>query len=257
MRFRTSQHNSLMVSNSESDYGIGMSTNKNNIAIIPARSGSKGLPDKNIRELKGRPLLAFAIEAARRSGIFDTVMVSTDSEEYRDIAIRNGADVPFLRSVETSTDNATSWEVVDEVLNKYYSIGKEFGTFCLLQPTTPLRTSEDIVNAYQAFYEKGAKVVVSVCTTDHSPLLAGTIGNKGSLYNFIPEDRLKRRQDLGNYYRPNGAIYIVDTKIFSKDFYLYDEGSFSYIMPRNRSVDIDTIDDFNYVEYLLNKEEKT
>ena len=126
-----------------------------NIAIIPARSGSKGLPDKNIKELNRRPLIAYSIEAALNSGCFDTVMVSTDSEKYAEISRYYGAEVPFLRSEQTSSDSASSWDTVLEVLDRYESLGKTFDTFCLLQPTSPMRTADDIKSAYN-----GARVCV-------------------------------------------------------------------------------------------------
>ena len=115
-----------------------------NIAIIPARSGSKGVRDKNIRNLCGKPLMAYTIEAALESGEFDEVMVSTDSEHYAEIARKYGASVPFLRSAKTASDSASSWDMVDEVLNCYAMLGKSFDTFCLLQPTSPLRDKKDI-----------------------------------------------------------------------------------------------------------------
>ena len=102
-----------------------------NIAIIPARSGSKGVKDKNIRDLCGKPLIAYTIEAAIKSGEFDEIMVSTDSEKYAQIAEQYGANIPFLRSEETSSDTASSWDMVEEVLNGYRDRGQEFDTFCL------------------------------------------------------------------------------------------------------------------------------
>ncbi|MBO6246248.1 MAG: acylneuraminate cytidylyltransferase family protein, partial [Anaerovibrio sp.] len=124
-----------------------------NIAIIPARSGSKGLKDKNIKLMNGKPLLAYSIEAAKESGMFDEIMVSTDSPKYADIAIQYGAGVPFLRSAENSSDTAGSWDMVLEVLNNYQKIGREFDTVCLLQPTSPLRLAKDISDAYKDFKE--------------------------------------------------------------------------------------------------------
>ena len=106
-----------------------------NLAIIPARSGSKGLPDKNIKELNGKPLMAYSIEAANESGCFTEVMVSTDSEKYAQIAREYGAHVPFLRSAATSSDQANSWDMVEEVLAEYAKRGEYFDSFCLLQPT--------------------------------------------------------------------------------------------------------------------------
>ena len=117
------------------------------LAIIPARSGSKGLRDKNIKPMAGKPLMVYSIQAALDSGVFDEVMVSTDSEHYADIAREWGGSVPFLRSETTSTDHASSWDMVKEVLEGYRSLGKEYDSFCLLQPTSPLRTAQDINNA--------------------------------------------------------------------------------------------------------------
>ena len=110
-----------------------------NIAMIPARSGSKGLKDKNIRLLNGKPLLAYSIEAAIQSKLFDEIMVSTDSSYYADIAEKYGAKVPFLRSEGNSSDSASSWDTVQEILSFYRNAGEEFDSFCLLQPTSPLR----------------------------------------------------------------------------------------------------------------------
>lgn len=146
------------------------------LAIIPARSGSKGLPDKNIRILNGKPLLAYTIEAARDSGIFDEIMVSTDSLGYAKIAEEYGASVPFIRSEENAGDYANSWGGVSEVLEEYGKIGKNFNDFCLLQPTSLLRVGEDIRNAYDCFHSKNAVAVVSVCECEHSPLWCNIYG---------------------------------------------------------------------------------
>lgn len=145
------------------------------IAIIPARSGSKGLPDKNIRPLNGKPLLAYSIEAALASGLFDTVHVSTDSERYADIARQYGADEPFLRSAETSSDTASSEDAIREVLRRYEEMGQRFDAFMLLQPTSPLRTADDIRAAFGVMEEKQAESVVSVCEVEHSPLWCNTL----------------------------------------------------------------------------------
>ena len=181
-----------------------------NLAIIPARSGSKGIKDKNIRDLNGKPLIAYTIEAAINSREFEEVMVSTDSEKYARIAERLGATVPFLRSQATATDVASSWDMVEEVLEGYGSLGKAFETFCLLQPTSPLRTSDDIRSAYRLYREKADFAVVSVCEAEHSPLWAGHLPDSGEFVGFIDKDALKQRQVGSRYYRLNGAIYIVN-----------------------------------------------
>ena len=127
-----------------------------NIAVIPARSGSKGLKDKNIREMNGKPLMAYAIEAARKSTLYDCIHVSTDSERYAEIAKQYGADVPFLRDKELSSDLATTWDAMRFVLRKYEKLGENFDTITVLQPTSPLRDWKDIQSAFHIYQDKQA-----------------------------------------------------------------------------------------------------
>lgn len=221
-----------------------------NIAIIPARSGSKGVKDKNIRNLCGKPLMAYSIEAALQSGMFDEVMVSTDSEKYAEIARQHGASVPFLRSETTSSDTASSWDMVDEVLQNYKALRKDFDTFCLLQPTSPLRTTEDIIAAYNLYKEKADFAVVSVCEAEHSPLWCGHLPDNCEFINFVQQDQLKQRQAGEKFYRLNGAIYIVNINEFAKERNLYRKGSFAYIMSQEKSIDIDTELDLIVAEQL-------
>lgn len=224
-----------------------------NIAIIPARSGSKGLKDKNIKDFCGKPLMAYTIQAAIDSGCFDEVMVSTDSEKYAEIAKEFGATVPFLRSEATASDVASSWDMVEEVLEGYKKIGREFDTFCLLQPTSPLRTAVDISAAYKLYKEQASFAVVSVCEAEHSPLWCGHLPANLEFIDFIDSEKMKQRQATGKFYRLNGAIYIVNTSRFKMDRYLYQQGSFAYIMSQNRSVDIDTELDFKFAELIMNE----
>ena len=223
-----------------------------NIAIIPARSGSKGLKDKNIKELNGKPLLAYSIDAAILSGLFEEVMVSTDSELYADVAKKNGASVPFLRSEEQSGDNAGSWGVVEEVLKKYETLGKRFDTVCLLQPTSPLRRTEDIVAAYELLNDKNADAVTSVCEVDHSPLWIMKLDESCSLGEFRKNLVNAPRQKLGQYYRLNGAIYIKRIH-YGEKITLLDEKEYAVIMDRRNSVDIDTLEDFELAEWYMSK----
>lgn len=224
-----------------------------NLAIIPARSGSKGLVDKNIKELCGKPLMGYTIEAALKSGEFDTVMVSTDSEKYAEIAKSLGAEVPFLRSTDNSSDKASSWDTVAEVLETFEKEGKVFDTFCLLQPTSPLRGAEDIRGAYKTYAEKNAGFVVSVCELEHPLSWCGSIPEDMSLSGFIDRTGAGQRQQMGKTYRLNGAIYIADIEEFSKDRFLYREGSYAYVMSTRNSIDIDTIEDFEYARFLMEK----
>ena len=217
-----------------------------NIAIIPARSGSKGLPDKNIRLVNGKPLLAYTIKAALESGCFDTVHVSTDSERYAEIAREFGADVPFMRSAELATDTASTWDAVREVLARYAELGRKFDTMMLMQPTTPLRTGEDVKAAYALLREKQAKSVIAVCEVDHSPLWCDTIPDSGSMKGFGRKDLAwVNRQDLRPYYRVNGAIYLlsVDGISIPPDDDIYEDNCYALFMDRKKSVDIDSEDD--------------
>ena len=223
------------------------------IAIIPARSGSKGLIDKNIRLMNGKPLIWYSINAAIESNCFDEVMVSTDSERYAKIAKECGASVPFLRSTNNSSDKADSWDVVREVLSKYKELGKEFDTVMLLQPTSPLRMAKDILESFFILKEKNARSVVSVCETEHSPLWCNTLPDNECLDGFLRPEIIESvgRQSLPTYYRINGAIYL--TKV-SDDIGtdLYSDTGYAYIMPREKSIDIDTELDFKMAEFMLN-----
>lgn len=219
-----------------------------NLAVILARSGSKGLKDKNIKELLGKPLMGYTIEAAVHSGMYDTVHVSTDSEKYAQIARDFGADVPFLRDVELAGDKASSWDALRSVVKKYQELGKEFDTITLLQPTSPLRSAKDIQNAFKLFETKNANAVVSVCEVDHSPLTCNQLGEDASLDGFLDANKIGRRQALGTFYRINGAIYIQRTELLMDSVNIYSEGSYAYIMDKKKSVDIDDEFDFFLAE---------
>jgi len=225
-----------------------------NIAIIPARSGSKGLKDKNIRLINGKPLLAYTIEAALKSKCFDVVMVSTDNKKYAKIAEEYGAQVPFLRSKENSKDSTSPWEVVKEVLDKYEEINMNFDTLALLQPTSPLRDQQDIKKAFKLFKDKKANAVSSMCELECSIHLVNKLPKSLSMDNFIPDKNYnKRRQEIEPYYRFNGAIYISKVKTFRKNMNIYKHKCYAYIMDRDRSYDIDNELDLKIVEAIMNR----
>lgn len=222
------------------------------LAVIPARSGSKGLKDKNIKPLHGIPLIGYTIKTALDSGIFDIVMVSTDSESYAKIAEELGAEVPFLRSKVTSGDRSTSWDVVSEVVEQYRNQGHIFDSITLLQPTSPLRSVDDIVRAHKLFDDKGANSVISVCEAEHSPLWSNVIEPDLSMEHFAEtDDIVSSRQQLPTYYRLNGAIYIVNDKALHDIKNIYKEKSYAYIMEQNHSVDIDSEFDFMIAEAII------
>ena len=226
-----------------------------NIAIIPARSGSKCLKNKNIKLLNGKPLLAYSIEAALKSKCFDTVFVSTDSKKYADIAREYGAEVLFLRSEKNSTDKSSAWDVIRETLIVYKEFGKEFDTFMYLQPTSPLRQAKDIKNAYKLFKHLNANSIVSVCECDASPLYCYKLPTNKLLSKVLNiKNENKRRQEAGNYYTMNGAIYLANVKNFLKTNDIYSNKCYAYVMDKKNSIDIDDELDFKYVESIINNE---
>lgn len=222
------------------------------LAVIPARSGSKGLKDKNIKLLQGIPLVGYTIKAALDSGIFDKVMVSTDSKKYAEIAEELGAEVPFLRSEITSGDKPTSWDVVKEVVEQYRERGHKFDSITLLQPTSPLRSADDIIKAHKLFNDKDANAIISVCEAEHSPLWSNVLEPNLSMEHFAEtDDNVSCRQQLPTYYRLNGAIYIVNDKALNNINNIYKEKSYAYIMEQSHSIDIDSEFDFMIAEAII------
>ena len=223
------------------------------IAIIPARGGSKGLPGKNVRPLNGKPLITYTVEAALKSRYIDRVIISTDDEEIARVAVQYGAELPFMRPAELASDTAMA------VDNYIYTIGrlekegrKPIQSFVVLQPTSPLRTSDDIDGAVELFQSKNADSVISYCPEAHPVTWHKYLDDEGRFVDIF-DINIKNRQDNRISYYPNGAIYVFKTAMIRGRKY-YSENSYAYIMPRNRSVDIDILDDFEYAEFLLNRE---
>lgn len=233
--------------------GVLFRKNMKNLAVILARSGSKGLKNKNIKDLAGKPLLAYTVEAAIESGEYDVVHVSTDSEEYAAIARKYGADVPFLRRPELANDVANSWDALRYVVGEYEQLGKVFDTVSLLQPTSPLRDAQDIINAFEIFENKKATGVVSVCELEHSMSTCNILPEDNSMDGFVDISRVGRRQDAEKYYRINGAIYIQNRELLMKNQSIYSVGTYAYIMDKTHSVDIDDEVDFKIAELLVKK----
>jgi CMP-N,N'-diacetyllegionaminic acid synthase len=229
--------------------------NRNFLAIITARAGSKRLLNKNSLDLAGKPLIAWTIDAAKKTKYISEVVVSTDSLEIKKTAEEFRATVPFIRPEHLSNDTASSFDVVEHCIEFYQTqLNQSFDYIILLQPTSPLRTSADIENAIQLLNEKNADAVVSVCETEHSPLWSNTIDTTLSLEHFLRDEvKNKRSQDLPTYYRLNGAIYICKTEelLKQKTFFLKQK-CFAYIMDKENSVDIDTALDFKMAEFLIN-----
>ncbi|WP_053979378.1 cytidylyltransferase domain-containing protein [Marinagarivorans algicola] len=221
------------------------------VALIPARAGSKRLPQKNVLPLMGKPLITWTIEAAAQSGVFDEIVVSTDCEYVAELAQKAGAKIPFLRPSELSGDMASSADVILHAIHEL-QLGYS-DVLVLLQPTSPLRRAEDIINAVQLLRDDDtANCIVSLTECEHSPLWCGQLPPSGSMEGFFDKSvSNKRSQDLPVYFRLNGAIYVsyVESIISNKGF-AYDKGSRGYVMPRERSVDIDSQFDFDVAEVL-------
>jgi N-acylneuraminate cytidylyltransferase/CMP-N,N'-diacetyllegionaminic acid synthase len=213
------------------------------IAIITARGGSKGLPRKNVLTFCGKPLIAHTINAAKNSQAIDRIIVSTDDEEIAVISREFGAEVPFMRPPELATDEASSREVLLHALDFMEKQGVLIDSFCLLQPTSPLRTAADIEGAFKIFIEKSADSVLSITPYEHPVQWAVEMKDNGILQ---PREKGKagRRQELVEYYRPNGAVYMFRTDFFKASTGYFGPSSYGYIMPPERSIDIDTQLDF-------------
>ena len=218
------------------------------IAIIPARGGSKRLPGKNLMMLAGKPLIAWTIEAAIESGVFDRVVVSTDNWEMAVLAAQFGAEVPFMRPEELALDNTPSIEVLIHAVNELLASKETHWThLACLQPTSPLRTAENIREAVKLLEEKQADAIVSVCKSEHSPLWSNTLPTSLSLDAFIPESIQKTpSQQLPAYYRLNGALYFcrISRMIEERTLFL-KTGAYAYRMSRKDSIDIDDQVDFD------------
>lgn len=217
------------------------------IAIITARGGSKRIPKKNIKEFCGKPIIAYSINAALAGGIFDEVMVSTDSEEIAAIARQYGADVPFLRSEKTSSDHATTADVLTEVINEYKKSGKEFDSFCCLYPTAPFLTAKKLKDAMELFDNSDCDSLISVVQFSFPPQRAFIIRD-GSLEYQYPDNEKKRSQDLEPIYHDCGQFYICDTKTFAAKNSLLCGRTLPFIIPEEEAQDIDNMSDWLIAE---------
>ncbi len=186
------------------------------LAMITARGGSKRIPRKNIKDFNGKPIIAYSIEAALTSGVFDEVMVSTDDEEIAEIAKKFGAKVPFFRSEKTSNDFATTVDVIEEVLNTYKERGEEFDIFCCIYPTAPFITAERLKEAVTTLSNSDADSLIPVVRFSYPPQRAMEI-HDGKLVFRQPENLAKRSQDLEPHFHDAGQFYVVRSESFFKN----------------------------------------
>lgn len=216
------------------------SDSKRLLGVIVARGGSKGLPRKNVLPAGGKPLIAWTISAALKSQSIDRLVLSSDDEEIINVARSWGCEAPFKRSAELASDTATAIDVILDVIERVP--GYEF--IVLLQPTSPLRSAEDIDAAFKLLQMSSAPSCISVCEADQSPYWMYNLKDDGGLEVVLTAPhKILRRQDLPPVYVLNGAIYILRVEWFLKYKNFISEESIAYLMPRDRSIDIDNIDD--------------
>lgn len=217
-----------------------------NIAIIPARGGSKRIPRKNIKDFLGKPIIAYSIEAALQSGLFDEVMVSTDDDEIVEVAKRYGAKVPFMRSAKNADDNAETMDVIKEVIvdyqNKFNSL---FDYACCIYPTAPLISQVDLIHGLELLKNGNFDVVFPVVSFSY-PIWRGLKIVNGKTRMLWPENLMKRSQDLEMAYHDAGQWYWLDiNKIGDK---IFTENTASIVLKEENVQDIDTITDWKLAE---------
>jgi N-acylneuraminate cytidylyltransferase len=218
------------------------------LALITARGGSKGLPDKNLRPLAGRPLVAHSVAHALACPVIDRVVISSDDPRIIRAAVAAGAEAPFVRPAALATDSAGSVEVVLHALD---ALERPYDLLVLLQPTSPLRRPGDIEACLHRTIEAAAPGCLSVCEAAKSPWWMVTLDEAGCVHSLLPPVEAHRRQDLPPVYLPNGAVYVVRTGWLRAQRAFIGAGTRAHVMPAARSVDIDTALDFRLAEMLL------
>ena len=223
------------------------------LAIIPARGGSKGIPRKNIKDLAGKPLIAWTIQAAQESRALDRIIVSTDDEEISQVSHKFGAEVPFLRPSELASDTAKSIDVVLHLLNKLAEDEHYFpDAVMLLQPTSPLRRSTDILAVIKLLQEnETADAVISVSQVEHPISWLKEMDPDGKLNPLVETSPIFRRQDAKQVYELNGSIYLLKTAAIQKEQTFLPKNTYGYVMPFENSIDIDSPLDFRIAEMIV------
>ena len=224
------------------------------LALIPARGGSKGIKDKNIYPLQGRPLISYSIDAAKQSRYIDAIVVTTDSETIADVARANGAEVPFLRPPELAADTSKIIDAVLHAVDFLKGEGRTYDILVLLQPTQPLRTAQDIDMALEVYCEGAEQPLCSVHPVVDSPHLIRSVSREGKLVPILKESSTIRRQDMPSFYRVNGAIYVYPVESLSAKT-SFNDGTVPFFMETGYSVDIDTMDDLRVAEMVLLEEQ--
>lgn len=228
------------------------------LGLIPARGGSKGIPRKNLASVGGRPLLAWTLDAARASGVLDRVVLSTEDPEIAEVGRRFGADVPFMRPPELARDETPGLDPVLHALESLATAGYRPGWIMLLQPTSPLRTAEDIRGAVALRAKPGAASVISVSRAVHPPAWLRKISPEGLLEPYFPSELVPpTRQQLPDAFALNGAIYLVRSDALLRTKSFTPDRSYAFLMTNENSTDIDTPEDLRMADLFLSHREKT
>lgn len=222
-----------------------------NLCIIPARGGSKRIPRKNIKLFMGKPIMAYSIEAALESGIFDEVMVSTDDEEFAEVARQYGAQVPFMRSSLTANDYATTEDVLIEVLDEYKKHGKEFDNLCCLYSTAPFVTANRIKDAYEKMQKEQVDAIFTVVSYSY-PIQRCLHIVDGKIEMKWPEYQSARSQDLETIYHDAGQFYFARILQLRIEKDLWMKNSIPMILPETEVQDLDTLTDWQLAEMKFN-----
>ncbi len=222
------------------------------IAIITARGGSKRIPKKNIKEFLGKPIIAYSIEAALNTGLFDEVMVSTDSEEIAEVAKKYGAKVPFFRSEKTSGDFATTNDVLLEVIDEYEKRGERFDYGVCVYPTAPFVTAEKIKDAMEKFIESKADSLIPVVAFSFPPKRAMVIRDERLVFEY-PEFMDARSQDLEKEYHDVGQFYCFNVESYKKNKKLMLGNILPYVIDEMEVQDIDNESDWKIAEIKYRK----
>jgi CMP-N,N'-diacetyllegionaminic acid synthase len=226
---------------------ISMYKGKKILAIIPARGGSKIVKGKNIRLLAGKPLIAWSIEAAKESQYIDRVILSSDDSEIIEVAKQWQCEVPFVRPQELARDDTPGIEPILHALQEIPG----YDYIILLQPTSPIRSSEDIDQSIKQCLDWDGKSLVSVVVPEKSPYWMYQKDEQGLISPLIQEEEILQRQLLPTVYAVNGAIYVSEVSALLKEHTLLTKETYAYIMPKERSIDIDTELDIKIAELLL------
>lgn len=218
------------------------------IAIIPARGGSKRIPRKNVREFLGKPIIAYSIETALKSKLFDIVMVSTDDQEIANLAKSIGAEVPFLRSVKNSDDFATTSDVLAEVIEYYKEQGTDLMNVCCIYPTSPLINAADLKEAHNKFNEGEFDVLMSSVEYSFPIQRAFHLNGSNEIQLIKPEYIHSRSQDLKSSFHDAGAFYFFRVDPFMQHRTLWQGRIGAFVMPESKVQDIDCLEDWKIAE---------